>query len=222
MIVNPASIARCWRTVAPVLASILICLLALPSSFAHEQKTAVTRIFFNPVTENIEVMHRFLVHDAEHAAAKVFGVGQDLLESAESRELFSSYVINRFSIEAGLSTGESVAIELSYVGAEVDGQFLWVYQETSNIDTIQSFTMVNMALRDVWPDQSNLVNVEREGEVYSVLFDGGAEVKWLDISLNPAEGTLSGTTPSITPSTVSRTILRTTPKTDAINFRDQS
>ncbi|MFT6092791.1 MAG: hypothetical protein ACJA2Q_000680 [Pseudohongiellaceae bacterium] len=153
----------------------------ISGSFAHEQKTAVTRIVFNPANENIEVMHRFLVHDAEHAAAKVFGVGQNLLESAESRELFSSYVINRFSIEAELASGEVIAIALNYVGAEVDGQFLWVYQETSIIDSIESFTMVNMALRDVWPDQSNLVNVDREGEVYSVLFDGGAQVKRLSL-----------------------------------------
>jgi hypothetical protein len=74
-----------------------------------------------------------------------------------------------------------IAIALNYVGAEVDGQFLWVYQETSTIDSIASLTMVNMALRDVWPDQSNLVNVEREGEVYSVLFDAGAEVKRLSL-----------------------------------------
>lgn len=175
-----SSLTRHWCNIAPILSGV-VCLLMASSSFSHEQKTAVTRILFNPASENIEVMHRFLVHDAEHAAAKVFGVGQNLLESADSRELFSSYVINRFSIEAELSTGEAIEIDLDYVGAEVEGQFLWVYQETSTIDSIASFTMVNMALRDVWPDQSNLVNVEREGEVYSVLFDAGAEVKFLEL-----------------------------------------
>lgn len=180
-VVKLSTLTGRWRNFAPILVSVFTWLLVVPNSFAHEQKTAVTRILFNPASENIEVMHRFLVHDAEHAAGKVFGVGQNLLESAESRELFSSYVINRFSIDAELSTGEAIEMELKYVGAEVDGQFLWVYQETRNIDAIASFTMVNMALRDVWPDQSNLVNVERDGEVYSVLFDAGAEVKYLKI-----------------------------------------
>ena len=180
MAVNLSTLTGRWHNTVPIL-SAFVCLLVVSSSVAHEQKTAVTRIVFNSSSENIEVMHRFLVHDAEHAAAKVFGVGQNLLESAESRELFSSYVINRFSIEAELASGEVIAIALDYVGAEVDGQFLWVYQETSTIDSISSFTMVNMALRDVWPDQSNLVNVEREGEVYSVLFDAGAQVKRLSL-----------------------------------------
>lgn len=149
--------------------------------YSHEQKTAVTRILFNPTTNNIEVMHRFLVHDAEHAASQIFGVGQNLLESADSRELFSSYVINRFSMEAELSDGNAVEMALDYIGTEVDGQFLWVYQEVGVIEGIQSFILVNMALRDVWPDQSNLVNVEKDGKIFSVVFDDSSQVKTLDI-----------------------------------------
>lgn len=172
----------CWgRRNSLAVATALLTILFMSSVRAHEQKTAVTRILFNPNTQNIEVMHRFLIHDAEHAAGQIFGIGQDLLESEDSRALFSSYVINRFSIEAQFSSGESVDLELAYIGSEVDGQFLWVYQETSAIDEVASFTMVNMALRDVWPDQSNLVNVEKDGEVFSVLFDGGAEVKTLKL-----------------------------------------
>lgn len=159
----------------------MLSIMFMGSVWAHEQKTAVTRILFNPNTQNIEVMHRFLIHDAEHAAGQIFGIGQDLLESEDSRALFSSYVINRFSIEALFVSGESLDLDLTYIGAEVDGQFLWVYQETSTIEEVAAFTMVNMALRDVWPDQSNLVNVEKGGEVFSVLFDGGAEVKTLKL-----------------------------------------
>ena len=84
-----------------------------------------------------------------------------LAESRESRELFSSYVINRFSIEASFREGNSEVLGLSYVGEEVDGQFLWVYQEIPAQDDIMAFTIVNLTLRDVWSDQSNLVNIER-------------------------------------------------------------
>ncbi|MFK7864729.1 MAG: DUF6702 family protein [Pseudohongiellaceae bacterium] len=180
MIVNPLRDSCRRHRVLLSFASIVSFLFAGALS-AHEQKTAVTRILFNSNTNNIEVMHRFLIHDAEHAAGQIFGVGQDLLQSAESRELFSSYVINRFSLAAEFTSGESSQLELAYVGAEVDGQFLWVYQETSALNEVAAFTMVNMALRDVWPDQSNLVNVEKEGEVFSILFDGGAEVKTLEL-----------------------------------------
>lgn len=157
---------------------VLVCLFSsfVPLQvFAHQQKTAVTRIFFNENTGNIEVMHRFLIHDAEHAAGIVFGTSQNLMESAVSRELFSNYVINRFAVAVENELGENEELDLSYVGEEIDGQFLWVYQETSQRDNIKALSVINLALRDVWPDQANLVNVERDGEIYSMSFLESAE-----------------------------------------------
>ena len=151
-------------------------LLSLSISFAHQQKTSVTRILFNPRTENIEIMHRFVVHDAEHAAGLIFGERQTLMESEESRELFSSYVRNRFAIQASYASGPAQELSLSYVGQEIDGQYLWVYQELQDDPAIIGLTIVNLALRDVWPDQSNLVNIEHEGEIHSLTFDGPEEV----------------------------------------------
>lgn len=158
-------------------------LLISATSFAHQQKTAVTRILFNPNTENIEIMHRFFVHDAEHAASLIFGERQSLLESAESRQLFSSYVVNRFAIEATFTDGESQELQLEYVGEELDGQFLWVYQEVPKSEAITAMTIVNLALRDVWPDQANLVNIERDGEFFSLQFAGGAEALGIDLPI---------------------------------------
>lgn len=157
----------------------LVCVLAafsFPAIDAHEQRTAVTRILFNQRTGNIEVMHRFLVHDAEHAANMIFGGSQNLLESAESRELFSSYVINRFAIEARFAAGTQVELDLEYLGQELDGQFLWVYQEINDPHSIIALTIVNMTLRDIWPDQANLVNIEHNGQMFSLFFTEAADV----------------------------------------------
>lgn len=167
---------RAVRRAALRFGGILLGLLVISTGEAHQQKNAVTRILFNENTGNIEVMHRFFIHDAEHAAGLIFGERQMLAESRESRELFSSYVINRFSIEASFREGNSEVLDLSYVGEEVDGQFLWVYQEIPAQDDIMAFTIVNLTLRDVWSDQSNLVNIERDGRIYSLTFDGSAEV----------------------------------------------
>lgn len=155
---------------------VLLSLLAfLPASYAHQQKSAVTRILFNPNTGNIEIMHRFFVHDAEHAATLIFGQRQTLVESAESRQLFSSYVMNRFAIDVQMADGSSESLNLQYVGEEIDGQFLWVYQEIPQVENVAGMTIVNLALRDVWPDQSNLVNIERDDEIVSLTFDGNDE-----------------------------------------------
>ena len=156
---------------------LLLLLLALPlTGNAHQQKNAVTRVLFNPNTGNIEVMHRFFIHDAEHAASQIFGERLTLMESAESRQLFGNYVINRFAIDATFANGDTETLDLTYVGEEVDGQFLWVYQEIPAESDITELAIVNVALRDVWPDQTNLVNIERDGEIYSLTFEGSDDL----------------------------------------------
>jgi len=159
-----------------VLSVALLALVLHGASFAHVQKAAVTRVLFNPNTHNIEVMHRFLVHDAEHAASLIFGERQGLLESAESRELFSSYVRNRFAIQATDVDGKSSELLLDYVGCEIDGQFLWVYQEYPDTTEIKALSVVNSALRDIWPDQENLVNIEKSGQIYTLNFSGSDDM----------------------------------------------
>lgn len=161
---------------------LLVLFLVLPLASAHQQKTAVTRVLFNPNTNNIEVMHRFFVHDAEHAATLIFGERQTLVESPESRQLFSSYVMNRFAIAITLADGSVEQLPLQYVGEEIDGQFMWVYQEIAVREGIDTMSIINVALRDVWPDQSNLVNIERDGEVYSLTFQGNDEQLSIDFA----------------------------------------
>ena len=154
---------------------VVLCCLVPSLGAAHEQKTAVTRILFNDSTGNIEVMHRFFIHDAEHAAGVVFGKAQNLMESADSRKLFSNYVMNRFAIAAEDSRGETAELNLQYVGEEIEGQFLWVYQEAKQLQDLNALSVVHVALRDVWPDQANLVNVEKDGQIYSLSFADSAE-----------------------------------------------
>lgn len=159
----------------------LLLLTAWPlSGLAHQQKTAVTRLVFNASSGNFEVMHRLFLHDAEHAASVVFGEKQDMIESEESRTLFGSYVANRFAVAAESRAGELAPLQFDYLGEEIDGQYLWIYQEAvgyaaSLPEDLEGLRVVNSILRDVWPDQSNLVNVEREGRIESVSFTGGAD-----------------------------------------------
>lgn len=153
----------------PRLASLLLAslLLAMPLA-AHQQKEAVTRVLFNPRTGNIEVMHRFSLHDAEHASRKLFGTSANLLGSAADRKRFEAYVHQQFSLAD--QNGEPVA--LTPVGNEIENQYLWVYAETAVPSDLTALRITHQALREIWPEQVNLVNVEREESVQSALFDG--------------------------------------------------
>lgn len=155
---------------APRSRALLLAVLLLATSLlAHQQKEAITRVLFNPRTGNIEVMHRFLLHDAEHAVRELFGNSADLLGDAADRDRFEAYVHERFSIVD--QDGETII--LAPVGNEIDGRFLWVYAEAPIPDDLTSLTLSHDALRDLWPEQTNLVNVERDKTVRSATFNAG-------------------------------------------------
>ena len=143
-------------------------LLTTPLS-AHQQKEAITRVLFNARTGNVEVMHRFILHDAEHATRALFGKAFDLLSSAEDRDRFEAYVHERFA----LADQDNVRLPLAPVGNEIEDQFIWVYAECPIPEGLTSLTLSHDALRDLWPAQMNLVNVERGKTLRSALFDGG-------------------------------------------------
>ena len=124
---------------------------------AHQKKEAITRVIFNDRLNNIEIIHRFSIHDAEHAAKMLFGISSDLIDSPDSQEQFANYVLENFSI----NKNAEIPIALTSVGFEIDARYIWIYQETALQSDIESLLITHNALREIWPDQVNLLNVER-------------------------------------------------------------
>ena len=150
------------------LAAFLSVLLAGEPALAHQQKAALTEILFNPRTENIEVVHRFILHDAEHAVRKELGIGEGLVGSPETQMAFAGYVAERFV----LARPDGTPIPLTLLGAEIEGGYLWVYQETPEPEALDALAVRHDALRDVWPSQVNRVNVKRGSTVRTLVFSG--------------------------------------------------
>lgn len=139
--------------------------------FAHSQKAAITRVVFNARTSNLEVMHRFPLHDAEHAVKEIFDGNADIIGSEKTRAQFAEYVYDRFSIKDG--TGKKLI--LTKVGHEVDGKFLWIYQEVK-IPNTDALTIEHNALRELWPSQTNTVNIEGADGLKTATFAGSVEL----------------------------------------------
>jgi hypothetical protein len=154
---------------------ILIMLIAgaFPASvFAHQQRAAMTKVLFNKNTGNLEVMHRFYLHDTEHAVQMLFDKRADIRSSADTQELFANYVSQRFAIKP-LNGPE---LKLRDVGYEIERIYFWVYQEVEAPDNIEGLTMIHNALRDIWTDQVNTVNVEGRGDLRTATFEGDVEL----------------------------------------------
>jgi len=148
------------------------------SAFAHQQKAALTQILFNPRSDTIEIVHRFYLHDAEQAAVKLFGVEADIYAKEKTRFQFARYTVDKFALWDAMDA----PIELGLVGFEIEGNFLYVYQESQKSLEIKALTIRHDVLRDVWPDQMNTVNVEGRGPLQTVFFDGvnALQTVWLE------------------------------------------
>lgn len=133
---------------------------------AHKMKTAFTIILFNERTQNLEVMHRFYLHDAEEAVWEIFDAKADIIGSEQTQAMFSQYVVNRFSIK----NQDNKVLPLETLGFQNDGGYFWVYQEIPIPANLTAISIKNDSLRDVWSEQVNIVNVEGIGEVTTIQF----------------------------------------------------
>ncbi|WP_340678816.1 DUF6702 family protein [Paraglaciecola sp.] len=147
-------------------------LFAASTVHAHQQKSAISTVLFNPRTHNIEIMHRFDMHDAEHAVKEIFGKNADILNSAQTQTQFSDYVNKRFY----LFTSDNQPLPLKKVGFESDGKFFWVYQETQQPAKLENMIVRNDALRDIWPLQVNTINIEGRGDLQTLTFSDSVEL----------------------------------------------
>ncbi|KID57581.1 hypothetical protein JF50_10390 [Pseudoalteromonas luteoviolacea] len=140
---------------------------------AHQQKAAETTVLFNKNSGHLEIMHRFYLHDTEHAVQSLFDKKADILNSKATQQQFADYVAKHFQLKAL----NDQSVELTNVGFEVEGKFFWVYQETTLPKEVQGLKMYNGSLRDLWPAQVNMVNVEGKGKVRTLYFSRND--KWL-------------------------------------------
>lgn len=145
---------------------------------AHQLKSALTKMLFNQRSGNVEIMHRFYIHDAEHALKQLFKTNADLISDEDAQALFAHYVEQRFFI-----SNQETLIPLNLVGYEIEGKFLWIYQETPIDEAITSLDIRNNALREIWTTQVNTVNIEGIGDIKTLTFDGNTES--LQVTLHP-------------------------------------
>lgn len=147
---------RLGRLLALLLALVLPALAGGGAALAHQQKIAISTIALNPRSGAIEIAHQVPVHDAEHALRAQGAKSADIIGSERSREAFAAYVTRRFLLEV-----DGTRAEPAYVGSEITGGSLWVYQELPAPAGGQGMMLrINsQILTDVWARQENRVNI---------------------------------------------------------------
>jgi hypothetical protein len=150
-----------------VLAALAVALS--PPGAAHQLKEALTTVEVNERTGLVEVIHRFWLHDAEHALGSLGGLTGDLRREAPLREAFARYVARQFV----LADAERRPLDVQLLGAELEGSFIWVYQEMDAARFEDIAWIGHGSMQEVWSDQLNQVNVKRPSGTRSLYLHAG-------------------------------------------------
>ena len=78
---------------------IVVCLLVAAPSLAHQLKSSVTTVLFNKRTHNVELMHRFYLHDTEHAVSSLFKGKIDIISNKTDQQRFAKYVESHVALQ---------------------------------------------------------------------------------------------------------------------------
>lgn len=147
--------------VAGAMAAGLVLAAATPAALAHRKPEVITTI--SHVTEGdtpvSHITHRLHAHDAMHALEASGDATSPRLEDEANLAVVADYVAARFIVDTGTART---------LGAEVDGNFLFVYQMADgHVAPVRA-----RILEDVDSKWANLVNIEAaDGTVSSVTFN---------------------------------------------------
>jgi hypothetical protein len=138
-----------------------------PPALAHRAQTVLSTVEWNAGLKGIDVAHRLHAHDSELALAASGVAGTVDLTVIQDQARLALYCEERFKLEDAAG-----AVPLVIVGVELEGDMIHVYQESLRAGPSPEITITNGILRDVFDQQTNLVNVRMGVRTRTLIFSG--------------------------------------------------
>lgn len=145
---------------------VLFSLSVSSPAFAHRAHASLTEIVWNKSTQEVEITHRLYAHDLEPRLFKKVMSGWE--ESPEGIAQVGAYSAAKFTIRV-----KGKKVPLNYVGAEPDGEFIYVYFTAPRFKNGTELSVRDAILTDVFDNQVNLVNLTLDGNTQSQYFRFG-------------------------------------------------
>jgi hypothetical protein len=138
--------------------------------FAHRLHAGVTEITINARTQEMEIIHRVFVEDLMVAIGHDDAEEAEFFVSSDGLNAIKTYAESQFRFAD--STG--LLFELSYVGAELDGEFAWIYFTAEAPDIEAGFAVDNDLLADLFDDQVMMTNLRFNNSVRTAMQGPGS------------------------------------------------
>ncbi|WP_417493422.1 DUF6702 family protein [Maricaulis sp.] len=150
------------RTLAIALAG--ACLWAAPAA-AHRVHAGVTEIAISATTGELQISHRVYGHDLIEALGTEVTDEDAWFASPDGLAATGAYAAAHFR----LGEGDGRLLEPAYVGAELDGELLWIYFAAPAPAETSAFVVDNDLLADAFEDQVMMTNITINGVVRTAM-----------------------------------------------------
>ncbi len=147
-------------------------LIWAPPALAHRAQTVLSTVTWNEAGGSLDVMHRLHGHDAEVCLALKSGAPQADIAELRTQAQLMIYIEETFALTDGARI-----LALTPLGAEMQGEAVLMYQECKLTAPPRNLAIDNRILRDVFENQTNLVNVKLAQRTRTLLFSGSDGVK---------------------------------------------
>ena len=138
---------------------------------AHDFHVSLTEVRHNAKEQTLEVSVRLFTDDLDKAIVLSTGQSTGLVKGQETpatERLISTYLKSNLGIEVD---GKSAALQ--FLGKELQTDAVWCYLEVEGVHKVERIKVRNAALIEVFPDQTNMVNVHVGSQTRSVLLRKG-------------------------------------------------
>lgn len=132
----------------------------------HPLHLSVSDVVYKPENKSLEITQRLFSDDLEDALRHHSGKKTDVLNPANAEQLsalIGDYLSENFELQLNGQT-----VQPNYLGYEIEGEAVWVYLEVSNVKRIRQIGVRNTIFFELFDDQVNLINIEKEGAIRSL------------------------------------------------------
>lgn len=150
---------------------ILFLLLGVFSSSAHPFHVSLCQVDYNPENQSLEISVKIFVDDLlvalnEEEHNKLY-IGED-----RENENTDKYIFDYLTQKLQLKVNDRDVLA-NFVGKELEKDVVWTYLEVEDIKALDEIEVSCGLLTEVFDDQSNIVQVNKNGDIKNLLLGKG-------------------------------------------------
>jgi len=154
--------------VAQIYSALLVWTM-LSSQPKHDFHTSLADMNYNSKTKSFQIVLKLFVDDTETALTKSSGKSYSIGGLGKNRN--PDAALTAYLSENFILSKKNRKLPIEYIGKEVSVDMVAVYFEIPFSDNIKSYTFSNTIMLELFDDQSNIVNIQKDNKNKSFQFD---------------------------------------------------